>query len=448
MKKLYYIILLTFCFGCSSKHQYNFTEDDIKNKLQELYVDGYSTKELSLRTYYTEEQIINSLQGKQNLPDTYYDRIEKLYQLNKEEEIIPIYKLQKTSSECLWNIYIQTQNSLLLSQYTNIGISQVVNALTLRYPLSDIDSIRALIAYVNMQYDIGTIPNKIIASPYFHQYSKENGIMNIKVPQTSYTINNQDKNKLTYYLWQAEQFELAANKQLKNSLQQKIKQYATLISKHFVENDIDSYINDILNLFKDKEEVAQFYREKLKEKLNLSSIESELKNEILSYCVSINSSRILLVNDLLNSNTAINNLPIADSLKLHDFVIKTENLNRLISNRRIDFIKNTSVDVTGTTLTTIGTMIPSGGSGFIMGILAWEGLSKIADDIDSMFRSQSDIHINEQMDTLKIKIRKQIEQSLSNQTIKDTNILNLLNENSHLFYNQIRQEFNIKEEDL
>ena len=93
-------------------------------------------------------------------------------------------------------------------------------------------------------------------------------------------------------------------------------------------------------------------------------------------------------------------------------------------------------------------MIPSGGSGFIMGILAWEGLSKIADDIDSMFRSQSDIHINEQMDTLKIKIRKQIEQSLSNQTIKDTNILNLLNENSHLFYNQIRQEFNIKEEDL
>lgn len=215
-----------------------------------------------------------------------------------------------------------------------------------------------------------------------------------------------------------------------------------------MENDIDSYINDILNLFKDKEEVAQFYREKLKEKLNLSSIESELKDEILSYCVSINSSRILLVNDLLNSNTAINNLPIADSLKLHDFVIKTENLNRLISNRRIDFIKNTSVDVTGTTLTTIGTMIPSGGSGFIMGILAWEGLSKIADDIDSMFRSQSDIHINEQMDTLKIKIRKQIEQSLSNQTIKDTNILNLLNENSHLFYNQIRQEFNIKEEDL
>ena len=173
-----------------------------------------------------------------------------------------------------------------------------------------------------------------------------------------------------------------------------------------------------------------------------------MKDEILSYCVSINSSRILLVNDLLNSNTAINNLPIADSLKLHDFVIKTENLNRLISNRRIDFIKNTSVDVTGTTLTTIGTMIPSGGSGFIMGILAWEGLSKIADDIDSMFRSQSDIHINEQMDTLKIKIRKQIEQSLSNQTIKDTNILNLLNENSHLFYNQIRQEFNIKEEDL
>lgn len=215
-----------------------------------------------------------------------------------------------------------------------------------------------------------------------------------------------------------------------------------------MENDIDSYINDILNLFKDKEEVAQFYREKLKEKLNLSSIESELKDEILSYCVSINSSRILLVNDLLNSNTAINNLPIADSLKLHDFVIKTENLNRLISNRRIDFIKNTSVDVTGTTLTTIGIMIPSGGSGFIMGILAWEGLSKIADDIDSMFRSQSDIHINEQMDTLKIKIRKQIEQSLSNQTIKDTNILNLLNENSHLFYNQIRQEFNIKEEDL
>lgn len=448
MRKLY-IILAILCLGCSDNKEQS-TKEEIQKELQELYEYGFSTKELSLRTYYTEEQIVDCIHGEQELPDTYYDRVKKIYQLYQEEGIIPINKLQKTSSECLWEVYTKTQNSLLLSQYTNIGISQVVNALTQRRSLSETDSLRALIAYVNMQYDIDTIPDKIVVSPYFYQGTKEGSIANIKVPQTYCSIiNDPEKNKLAYYLWQAEQFELEANKRLDASLQHKMKQYATQISGDFVDDDIDSYINDIRNLFKNEKEVEQFYKEKLKDKLNLPALESKLKDEILSYCVSINSSRILLVNDLLNYNNFVNNLSIAESLKLQDFVVKTENLNRLITNRRINLAKDATVNAAGFAITSIGASgsLPTTGgtAGFVVGMMAWEGLAKVADDIDAMFRPESDIHIDEQMDTLKVKIEKQIEQSLLKQTQNENNYLEQLNENSSLFYNQIRKEFNIKQ---
>lgn len=444
MKNLIVLILITLCLGCSSKQKNELTEEEIRNELQELYTYGYSIQELSLRTYYTEEQIVNCIQGIQKLPDTYNDRVEKLYLLNKEESIIPISKLQKTSSECLWDIYTKAQNSLLLSQYTNIGISQVINALTLRHPLSNTDSLRALIAYVNMQYNIDTIPNRIVVSPYFYQYTQENGIMNIKVPQSYHTIyNNQEKNKLAYYLWQAEQFELEANKQLRISLQQKMKLHAINVSENFVDKDIDSYINDIKNLFKRKEDIEKSYREKLKTELNLSQLEFDLKNEILYYCVSINSSRILLINDLLNYNNITNNLSIPENMVLQDFVVKTENLNRLITNRRINMVKDATIDISGLAITTLSSF-STGSTGTIIGFLTWEGLSKIANDIDGIFRSDQDINIDKQMDTLKIKIRDQIEISLLKQTNNGNDISKELDENTHQFYNEIRNEFNIK----
>ena len=117
MRKLY-IILAILCLGCSDNKEQS-TKEEIQKELQELYEYGFSTKELSLRTYYTEEQIVDCIHGEQELPDTYYDRVKKIYQLYQEEGIIPINKLQKTSSECLWEVYTKTQNSLLLSQYTN-----------------------------------------------------------------------------------------------------------------------------------------------------------------------------------------------------------------------------------------------------------------------------------------------------------------------------------------
>ena len=101
--------------------------------------------------------------------------------MNENEDIIPVNKLGKSASECLWNIYTKAQNLPLTSQYIDVGVSAVGNALTKRKSLEYDDSIKVLVAYINNMNNLDTIPTHINIASYY--YNNNEGIENIKIPR-------------------------------------------------------------------------------------------------------------------------------------------------------------------------------------------------------------------------------------------------------------------------
>lgn len=429
------ILCAAFACGCSTNKAEMF---GTREQLSELYTKGYSIRELSLRTNCPEDMLTRCVHGDDTLSIDFAEQVKHVYLLDKENQLQPINKLEKNATECLWQIYTKAQNLLILSQYTHIGISNVANALTKRRCLPEMDSLRVLIAYVNMQNEVDSIPTHIAATPY---YRENEGIENIRLPQTYkyQNISDEKKAKVAYYLWRAKQFELEANQKLEISINDKIHLFAQQTSKTFIEEELNSKLNDVRCLFKSDEEVSQFYKEKLNNILNVSELESQLKEEILSYCMSINCSRILLVNEMLNYRGYVDNLPIASKIELQKLATNLEGIERLVNNRRIDLGKEGGVAAIAS-LVSLCTKTSLG-----IDLLVYEGINSIANEVDAMLRSKEDIDMETQMSTLCDKISVQTKTSLEKQMVDNDGLSfkDMLDSNTSQFYFNIQNDLNI-----
>ena len=75
----------------------NCSEEQLNN----LYKEGYNVRELALRIGCTEKDVVDILQLKEEIDNPLCEAIDSIYKLNEDENIIPIYKLGKSASECL-----------------------------------------------------------------------------------------------------------------------------------------------------------------------------------------------------------------------------------------------------------------------------------------------------------------------------------------------------------
>ena len=137
--------------------------NEVNITLKELIDVGYSVQELSLRTEYTEDELIDAyLYDDNTLSDSSKNaKILMIKDLNQEKKIIPINKLNISAYDGLWQVYTKAQNLPRVSLYTGIGVSKVACALMKRKPLVGHDSIRAMVGYVNMMYDLADMPPSI-----------------------------------------------------------------------------------------------------------------------------------------------------------------------------------------------------------------------------------------------------------------------------------------------
>lgn len=62
------LLCLLFLVSCSKDKK--LTQEQIQKELKELVNKGYTTKELALRTYYTEEELVACLHGEE-MKDNY-----------------------------------------------------------------------------------------------------------------------------------------------------------------------------------------------------------------------------------------------------------------------------------------------------------------------------------------------------------------------------------------
>ena len=443
-KKNLYTLLLLFICGCGHDKE-AISVDTARKELQELYTIGYSTKELALRSNYSEEEIVQCIQGK-DLRESYLDKVDWIYNENKKKNLIPICRIEMSAYDCLWEIHVNAQNLPIISQYTKVGVSSVANALKKKQALNMEDSLKVMIAYINMIHDLDTIPLKINVTPYYYNYNE--GIANIQVPQSyihKHATNNlsQEKRRLQYFIWKAEMFEREANKNLESSINKKIEQYSFDLAKEFIEEDMDSWTNTVRGFFKDDQELQKFYRDKFRSSINSKELESELRDEIMAYCISINCSRALAINEILGYNELVDNLTIAQKVQLNNFMIEMNGLNGLIREQRIGVVKET---VVGGLSLGVDVLVGkfTGPMGLISSSLVYAGLEKTFDDSYGMIAGNK-LNVEEKIGKLQKSIFQQLEKNIMQQIQKDkkSSYKNALDENIIQYYSNLRTNLNV-----
>ena len=101
------ILIVSIVTSCQKN-----SSDGINNSLKNLIDVGYSVQELSIRTEYTEDELINAyLYDNDVLSDSIKNaKIQLIQELNKKDKIIPINKLNVTAYDGIWQIYTKAQN--------------------------------------------------------------------------------------------------------------------------------------------------------------------------------------------------------------------------------------------------------------------------------------------------------------------------------------------------
>lgn len=431
------LLCLLFLVSCSKDKK--LTQEQIQKELKELVNKGYTTKELALRTYYTEEELVACLHGEE-MKDNYFDAINRIYEHDRKERMIPVHKVGKTATECLRSVYNKSHGALpILSQYLNVNVASVANALTGKKMLNYEDSLRVLIAYINMSNQLDTIPVKLNIAPYY--YNNNEGIENIHIPQQSVFLKSQSTdidNKQAYYVWQAEQFELEANKKLEQSINYKIKEFADKLARDFIEDDIENLIGELITVFKDDAETKEYYIEKFKKRFDLSGLSANIKDEIISYCVSINCSRILTINEILGYNQLTNNLSVAQKTQLDSFAVSMEKVNALIGNRQIDHAKTL-------TSAAVSLLTTTGGGWFSVASLPLNVTlgKEMADLIDKQIRGEESIDVDKQIQEFQELIYLQIKDGIETQLQHD-NYKIALDQDTRDYYRKVKLHLNLK----
>ena len=428
-------------------------------QLNNLYKEGYNVSELALRIGCTEKDVVDILQLKEEIDNPLCEAIDSIYKLNEDENIIPIYKLGKSASECLWKLYTKAQNLPLTSQYTNVGVSAVGNALTKRRALNYEDSIKVLVAYINDMNELDTIPTHIDITPYY--YNNNEGIGNIKIPR-DYSllysgISDEQKLRLSYYIWQAEQFELKANANLEKSINSRITNYVSNSIAEFVNDDVDSYWNTIKCFFKDDTEEKEFYYSKFRKRFDEKQLQADIREEIESYCVSINCSRILAVNEVLGYNENVNNLSIAQKYALTKTMTRMEGLQTALNNKKAELGNETLVNaamfvpliistgpgaaVAGATANS-STIILEKSFNISKSIFAYIGFDSLYKDIYKSITGE-ELDSSKAIEKMQKSMNIELNKKLKKQNNNPSGYKHLLDENTKQYYNNIRKDLGL-----
>lgn len=455
MRKYIYLILIFAVFTGCSKRNKTYTEDKIRNELTELYEDGYSMKELSLRTNYQESELVDFIHG-ESMSNKYFNEIDKIYRLDKKDDIIPIVRVKKSASNCLWEIYTKAQNLPILSQYTNVGVSSVANSLTIHKSLEKEDSLKILISYVNMNYKLDTIPLHINVRPYYH-YNNE-GISNLNLPAkySRKELSSEAMARVSYYLWSAEELEKEANSKLELAINNKIKNFSQKSANDFMEKDFHGKWNRFKCWFKSDKSTEEFFKKKFIDHFNVNQLSSNLREEILSYCISINCSRILAINEVLNYDKMVDNLNIAQKVNLQKFMVNMENINKTIHNENLYNAKETIKDAGDVAIISLSAPVVtiSGGTSLPLSAIAMQGFNAVintsmVNDItdygfNRLMGKNADVktQINDFSNYIYGQIRNRISSQLKRQG-RDY-YKTALDKNTTDYYNQIRRDLNIK----
>ena len=323
MKKCKYFCLL-FCamiFGACSKENKTIVSDEIiRKELKELLRRGYSIEELEIRTNCSSQKLYRALFDKSSLKE-YGEILDSIYSLDKEGKLISASRTGFTAKECVQKIFVKAQNLPIASQYTGISVVSLCNELTNRQPFAKEDSLKAMVAYIDNLYGYAQIPTNIDVKPYFTDYYNEHNINTLKLP-IDYSKNFEGATSTQYailnnFVEQAEKFELIANQNLEKNIYQLIDFFIDDVSQKFI-NDDAVFFNAIKLYFDSDEEKEAFYIEKLRKRIKESDIDSLIRSEIINYCISINCSRELAVNEILSYRGNISNMDIASKTNLNN----------------------------------------------------------------------------------------------------------------------------------
>ena len=332
MKKNKYVcfLLCVLIFGACSKEKKTIVSDDtIRKELKELLRRGYSIEELEIRTNCSSQKLYSALFDKSSLKE-YGEMIDSIYSLDKEGKLISASKIGFTAKECVQKIFVKAQNLPIASQYTGISVVSICNELTNRQSFAKEDSLKAMVAYIDNLYGYAQIPTNIDVKPYFTDYYNEHNINTIKIP-LDYSKNFEGATSAQYailnnFVEQAKKFELIANQNLEKKINHLIDLFIDDVSQKFI-NDDAGFLNAIKLYFDSDEEKETFYIDKLNKRINESDIDSLVRSEIMNYCISINCSRELAVNEMLSYRENIDNMNIASKAKLNNNLQKVNALH-------------------------------------------------------------------------------------------------------------------------
>ena len=435
-------VLITSCNN--SNNDYSVIYD-----LKELVDVGYSIRELSIRTDYTEQELIEAYQNNEEiLTDSIKnEKLHFLSELNQNEKIIPVNRTNISAYDAIWQVYTNAQNLPRVSLYTGIGVTKVANALMKRKAFDEEDSIKALIGYVNMKYGLEDMPPSI--DKYF---TKTSIIKDIIVPQ-NFAPNYSDdvKLKIEYYIWQNEQFELKANENLRKSIENRIDSHIKKSIDDFIADDLNSLINTSLNLFKDSLEIDEFYREKLNKRLSFDSLDKSIQDEIVTYCISINCSRAILIGEILNYQDFSNRLSVSEKKIMSNYVSNLEGLTMIMQKKKENLGVDAAIFAVTIPITffTTGAVNPSNTlmsiqtlKIFILEMFEYEGIDRTLKTLFNYNSSENEIErITQEMKKyLENELNRHVSKSLNSKN----NYFDALNKNTTEYYNDVRTFFNIE----
>lgn len=425
----------------------------VNTDLKSLIDVGYSIKELSIRTEYSEEELIEAYQNDAgNLLDSAKnEKIHLLYELNRKDEIIPINQTNISAYDGIWQIYTKAQNLPRTSLFTGIGVTKVANALMKRKPLNDEDSIRALVSYVNLLYGLEDMPPSI--NKYF---TKTSSLKDVIVPDY-FPRNYPDdvKLKIEYYIWQNEQFELRANENLKKSIENRLDSHIKKSVEDFISDDVKSVFNTGLVLFKDSIETYEFYREKLNERLDLSNIDKSIQDEIITYCISVNCSRAILIGEVLDYQEFSNSLSIKDKKIMSDYIANLEDLTIVLQKNKkvlgtdaailaisIPISLYTYGAINSGTINSAIILSNQTAKALLLDFFAFEGIDVT---FKNLFNYEvSDGEVEKAITNMQNRLKNDLNEHLSNSLNTEGNYFDALNNNTIEYYNNVRTFFNIK----
>ena len=444
MKYLFKIGIMLWTISivsCSEEKPKAISHKQTKTEIVELIRRGYSIEELEIRTKCPTNTLYRVLDNNEISQD-YRHIIDSIYSLDKKGKLISAAKVGYTAKECIQRLFVKAQNLPITSQHTGISAVSICNELTNRKPFTKEDSLRAMVAYIDNIYGYAQIPNDIDVRPYFTDYYNEHKISNIKLPidysSRFKSSTTAQKTILVNFINQAEQFELEANKNLEKKINQKADGFIETVTNGFIEKDYN-FINTLRCIFYSDDKKNDFYLSKLNERISEANLDSLIRSEIIYYCISINCSRELAVNELLGYKENLNNMNIASNTHINELTTKIKDVN-YTDVENADFLTSSA-----SIMINLGTFL------VIKNPASLTGLAKIGVNlvtfVNNIFRQKvNGEKLQNKNENLSILLKNLLSKGIADGLNKNKEgyYKESLDENTKAFYEKLRDDFDLK----